>query len=263
MSTKNEPRPIIFQGNAAPFGARIYSINDKPFHDLVPGPPSSSLSVEGGWSRSESNGSAYRDIFRWGPTLADCRGELRTDGNPVTTVISSVEDFVALNKPHRFEAGRLRVGMVSVLGPVGQASIVPTQVAFDDLRVDGDLIEVGFDHDLTKFPTLAEFEAEYQSKEAFREKYKHCLRNSGQPGTELPRMPGGKIGLSFVHALRWRGQDYPTNVLEVEDFGKIYFGEVLMSENARTVTMVRLVLGCNVGGSGTVAQSDPGVNWGT
>jgi hypothetical protein len=262
MSTKTEPRRIIFQGNATPFGARIVSIEQKPFHDIVPGPPSSSLSVEGGRSLGESHGSGYRDIFRWGATLADCKGELRTDGHPVTTVISSIEEFTTVNKPHKFEAGRLRVAMTSDLGPTGQPRITPFQISFDELRIDGDAIEIEHDNDFIGLPTFSEFEAEYQRDQAFYHKYQHCLQKPGPFQSALPRLPGGQVALSFVHSFKWQGKDHPGNVLELAGFGKLYFGEVLMTANTRTMTMVRLVLGCSVGGSAAAAQGDPTISWG-
>jgi hypothetical protein len=44
------------------------------------------------------------------------------------------------------------------------------------------------------------------------------------------------------NAIRWRG------------FGKIFFGEVIVKENDRQVTLVRLQMGSDAGGSGTVGD---------
>src|SRR6266849_6429765 len=99
MPQKTDKPRFIFHGNAVPFGGRIVSISGKPFLQTVPGPPSGSLAVVGGLSRAASTGSSYRDIFKWGATLADSQGELRADGHYITTVTSSIADVQAKNAP--------------------------------------------------------------------------------------------------------------------------------------------------------------------
>src|SRR5258708_13340671 len=89
MPQKTDKPRFIFHGNAMPYGGRMISIGGKPFLDVIPGPPSGSLAVVGGWTRAVSKGSSYRDIFSWGATLANSRGKLRADGHFITTVTSS------------------------------------------------------------------------------------------------------------------------------------------------------------------------------
>src|SRR5439155_2736171 len=113
MPKKPDKPRFIFHGNAMPFGGRMVSIGGKPFLDVIPGPPSGSLAVVGGWTRAVSKGSSYRDIFSWGATLANSRGELRADGHFITTVTSSIADVRAMNDPFPFEAGSLSITIVS------------------------------------------------------------------------------------------------------------------------------------------------------
>ena len=114
MPKKSDKPRFIFHGNAMPFGGRMVSIGGKPFLDTIPGPPSGSLTVVGGWTRAASKGSSYRDLFSWGATLANSKGELRADGHFITTVTSSIADVRAKNDPFPFEAARLSIPLDSV-----------------------------------------------------------------------------------------------------------------------------------------------------
>jgi hypothetical protein len=237
----DKPR-FIFHGNAIPFGGRMVSISGKPFLDPIPGPPSGSLPVVGGWNRAVSKGSSYRDTFSWGATLANSKGELRADGHFITTVTSSIADVHAKNDPFPFEAGRLSITIVSDhFKPDDEPSIAPTEIVFEGLRLDGQPIELELDKDLIDYPTFTGY----------------CLKHPvGR------RTSGGYIVTSFVRSIRWRNKKIKGNVLSLKGFGKIYFGEVLMNEYNRRVTLVRLAMGSTVEAEAAYAEADPNGTWG-
>ena len=266
MPQKTEKPRFIFHGNAMPFGGRMVSIGGKPFADTVPGPPSGSLAVIGGWTRAESKGSSYRDVFSWGATLANSKGELRADGHFITTVTSSIAGVRAKNDPFPFEAARLSITMVSDhYSPDEEPSIIATEIVFEDLKLDGQLIEPEWDKDLVDHPTFASFEREYQNNEKFFRKYQKTLKDPSREATfgdPMPRIDGGYVATSFVRSLRWKKKKYPGNVLTLKGFGSIYFGEVLMNENNRRVTLVRLAMGSTVEAEAAYAEADPNGTWG-
>jgi hypothetical protein len=264
--TQDGPR-FIFHGNAMPFGARIEAINDKPHLELVKGPPAAALPVTGGWSIATSTGSSCHDVFKWGATVADCKGEWLGGLQYRTTIVSSVSDVYAKNDPHVFEATRIELRMVSNHdGLDKQPSIVPTEIGFEGMRLDGEPIAVPFDNDLTRFPTFAEFEREYQSNESFFGKYQSCLKHpqgTGRFGDPFPRTSGGFVATSFVRSVAWKGETFLGNALPLKGFGTLFFGEVLCNENNRRITMVRLALGCAVQATGGCGEGDPNGTWGT
>src|SRR4051812_4725026 len=92
-------RRFIFRGNAMPCSARINAVDGKPSPELVTSAPTAALGVVGGRSTAASNGSSFKDVFRWGATLADSTGEQGPNGNYITKVTSSVADVMANNDP--------------------------------------------------------------------------------------------------------------------------------------------------------------------
>jgi len=268
MSAQAATRRFIFRGNALPFGGRIHKRGGKPHHETIPGSPTSALPVSGGKSRAASRGSAYLDVFRWGATLAQSEGQVLPDGTVRTSVTSSVASVYAHNKPHIFEAGLLRVSMVADHPHTGQPAIIPSEIVFGGdkgMQLEGSPIELEFDNDLKDFPTFEAFEAEYKSNRAFFDKYQRCLKHPAGPpnfGDPLPRLPSGYVELSFVRRVRYKKKWRDGNVLSFKGFGQIHFGEVLMKETSRRVTMARLAMGSDTGADVSMAEADPNGSWG-
>ena len=249
-----------------PFGGRIEAIDEKPHLELIKGPPSAALPVVGGWSVATSSGSFHKEWFEWGATVADCKGEWKGGEHYVTTVSCSIADLVARNAPNVFEAREIRIRMLSDHNGIdNQPHIVPTEMVFDGMQLNGRPISIVHDNDFSSFPTLAQFEQEYQKNESFFKKYQACLRHPhGAPkfGAPLPRTPGGFVAASFVRGLNWSGQSIQGNVLSLKGFGSIYFGEVLLNDNNRRITMVRLEMGCAGQATAAAGEADPNGTWG-
>jgi hypothetical protein len=55
--------------------------------------------------------------------------------------------------------------------------------------------------------------------------------------------------------------EIPGHVLAVEGFGVIYFGEILLNDRERRVTMVRMKLGCANAGQAVFAENAPNGTW--
>jgi len=262
MSIKPDGPRFIFHGNAMPFGGRIEAVKGQPHFELIKGPPHSALSVVGGWSIATSRGANHGDVFHWGATVADCKGEFRPeDGHFITTIKCSIADLVVKNDPHVFVADQIRIKMVSDHdGTDNQPTIVPTEVVFGDMRLDRHEITVHFDDDLDDFPTMSQFEGQYQNDQDFFNKYQPCLRHpagGAKFGNPLPRTGAGYVVTTFVRRLVWGEQVFQGNVLPLEGFGKIHFGEVLMNAYNRRVTMVRFELGCPFQAQATAGCADP------
>ena len=264
MSRKEDGPRYIFRGDATPFGARIEAVNEKPQYELIKGPPAAALSAVGGWSIATSSGSCCHDSFKWGATVADCKGEW--NGGPlfVSTGMASIADVYIKNDPHVFDVRQLRITVVSEDDdPYGQPRIAPTEIVFEGMRLDGQSITVTYDDDLTKFPTFDGFEQEYKTNRSFFDKYQPALKQfpAGVFGAPLPRTAGDYTPVPFVRSVTWNGKTSEGNVLSLKGFGNIHFGEVLLGEYYRRVTMVRLALGCALRASASLAGTDPSGTW--
>src|SRR6185436_5304714 len=69
------------------------------------------------------------------------------------------------------------------------------------------------------------------------------------------------IYATIVKSITWEGQPFAgatidNNVVIVPNFGKIFFGELLITERSRRLTMVRMELGSPSGGEVAVAEVD-------
>jgi hypothetical protein len=260
---------FIFRGNAIPFGARVVAVGGKPAPRLLTSPPASSLAVVGGRSRGTSAGSSSDSAFKWGATLAESRGELAATGNYVTTVTSSIASAYAKNDPIIFEADLLRITIVSDHPKTGQPSIVPKEIVFGaekGMFLNGKPIKVEYDNDLATYGTFAGFEKQYRTVESFFRKYQsRCKRlpTAKDPvfGERLPRITGGYVSTSIVRRIIYNGKTISGNMLALTGFGRIFFGEVLMNEYHRRLTVVRLAMGSFMEANVAYAEADTNGSW--
>ena len=259
-----EPR-FIFHGNAMPFGGRITKKKNETFYATIPGPPTAALAVTGGLSSARGGESKPHEAFRWGETFAEAKGEQFARSRFRTTVTSSISKVWARNDPHVFEADQLRVTMVSDHAELRAASIKITEVVFKGLSLDRDPIEVVYDTGLNDYPTMEAFLDKFQSNQEFFERHQDPLSAAKVSfGDPIARPSGGGYArTTIVREVRWRKRVYRGNILTLKDFGTIYFGEVLLNENNRRLTMVRMQLGSDLGAEIACAESDPNGTWGT
>ena len=249
-----------------PFGGRITKKDNSSLLAPIPGPPAAALAVVGGLSRAISGASKPHEAFSWGATLAEAKGDLLTNGHYQTTVTSSISQVWAKNDPHVFEADALKVTLVSDHANLDAASIRITEAVFGNtlgMRLDGDRIEVQYNDDLDKNPTMNSFEDKYQSNKDFFNRHQNPLKpGSVSFGDPIPRTSGGYAVTSIVSQVLWKNKTFPGNTLKLTGFGVIYFGEVLMNENNRRLTMVRLQMGSALGAEVAYAEADPNGTWG-
>ena len=249
-----------------PFGGRITHKNDTTLLSSIPGPPAAALAVTGGLCKATSGVSKPHEAFRWAATLAEAKGELLANGHFQTTVTSSISRAWARNNPHVFEADVLRITMVSDHFNLGPASIRIKEAVFGGttgMKLDGDRIEVVYNEDLDRNPTFNGFQDKYQSNKAFFNRHQNKI-NPGNVrfGDPIPQTSGGYAITSIARQVKWRGKTYNGNTLTLAGFGTIYFGEVLMNENNRRITMVRLHMGSDLGAHAAYAEADPNGTWG-
>jgi hypothetical protein len=84
--------------------------------------------------------------------------------------------------------------------------------------------------------------------------------------TQLTSFPpnNGTVKCTIVKEITWDGAPHPTakiygHVVRVPNFGKIYFGEMFVTDHSRRLTMVRCQLGSDDGGEVTAADGESGV----
>jgi hypothetical protein len=106
----------------------------------------------------------------------------------------------------------------------------------------------------------------------FVKQHGHCLfMRSGIDKRLTP--PAGRLVTShqsihgtIVNKLRWRGKPFPGaqidhHSVKIPKFGRIYFGEILVADRSRRLTMMRVKLGSPIGGDVAFASSEPNGVW--
>jgi hypothetical protein len=120
--------------------------------------------------------------------------------------------------------------------------------------------------------TFDKLQAAYSGDRDFRHKYASCFH---PPGTDLPGILGNMVGnheiphakehgwivATFVTHLSWLGKppegtEILNNRLTISGLGRIYFGEVVIFDTLRSVTLLRFELGSDTGGDATAVQVD-------
>ena len=270
MSISNatiSPR-FVFRGNAIPMGGRILRVKEDRTPQFLQSPPSSSLTVDGGFCHATSPGSIFRDIFSWGQCVAQSQGEQKGDSQ-VTVVTSSIQNVKAANGTNVFTAGQLKLTLTSIHPQRGQPSIVPTEVVFGGdagMSLNKQKITVTTDlEDFRKLGSLEAFDSEFQGNQTTWRKYRgrFLTRDGKSPEWKqpIPRVSGGYVVCSIVSSIKWGTKTIAGNVLHQEGFGSIYFGEVLINEYNRRYTLVRLAMGSDVEAHVAYAEGDPNGSW--
>jgi hypothetical protein len=281
---------FIFRGNAVALAAHIRRPNDF----FVPAMASSGLPVTGGLAEAKAAAQSFRDLISFESAYTRASGDFAdtkravdfTHGNygenelPTNTFVEASLTGLKINVPqaagaapsHRvFLAGQLHLRMESTSDRRSPAAFRSLEATIDGVSVDGRALKVKtapevFARNETKEKLCKTFE----ENSDFRKQYSNLFFPTGEESKgllggllgkhEIPNAKGTIFG-TIVTGLEWEGQrpDRPTeikgNQLAIEGIGTIYFGEILIDENARRLTLVRFQLGSPDGGEGSACEA--------
>jgi hypothetical protein len=279
-------RRFIFRANAAAFGGHLV----RPKDIVLEAPGASSLTVSGGRSVARIPATRFDDYFSVESASTFAEG-LYEDPKQfleftyhrveedtlaaVTHVISEVNGFVMGRKP-RLTIKRMKADLRarSPLGS-GQAAIRVGDVALEGIDIDGYRLVVELDTaPFQRFDTHAKLLVAADDPAFVKASGDSLFMKTARNGESNPPPAGrlieygGTIYATIVKSIRWDGPPFPGSTIEynkvvLPDFGRAYFGELLVSPHSRRLTMVRLALGSNGGGSaaGSDAQDNGGWGW--
>lgn len=265
-------RRFIFRGNASALSGRIY----RPQDIVLESDCASSLTVAGGRSVSRVPGKQFGNIVRFGSAFTSAEGIFddtkqaiemtfgRVAEGTLTTstmVTAELQELVIGIKP-QLTIHRLRATL-NARSPDGDGQ---TPIALGDdtviegASIDGHRLIVELNMPLyQEFNTLAKLIASADDPD-FVSEHGTCLFMTEALGGFLPALGRlvegrGVIYATIVKSLRWAGEPYPgsqidRNMLTVPDIGKVFFGEILISDVERRLTMIRFNLGSPDGGNG-------------
>jgi hypothetical protein len=279
-------RRFVFRGNAAAIGGRIV----RPSDIVLESSTASSLTVAGGRSLARSAGQQFGEFIKLGAaaTLAeglfdDLKQEIeltlgRVPEDSLTTsthVRAEVSDLQVGVKP-RLTVSRLRASLSSK-SPAGSGE--PSIAVDGETAIEGAAIgDCPLILDLNLLPfqkhdTRSKLLAAADDPEFVRE-FGDCLfMKSGVAGAPAPPtgrliQGGGTTYATVIGSIKWAGDPYPgakidQNMIVVPDYGRIFFGELLITDLSRRLTLLRFELGSPDGGFVACAEVESNGSWST
>jgi hypothetical protein len=168
--------------------------------------------------------------------------------------------------PIEFRAVALSLSMRSTHPPKGQPRIeFIGRPLYDGLSLDGQPVQLELNDEFMQLARWRDLEHRFRTNRRFFDSCPFGLTNPKRPlafGQDIPYSAGSYALCSFVRSIKWGGQTIPGHVLIQPGFGAIYFGEILLNDRERRVTMVRMQLGCENAGQAVFAEADPnGTFW--
>lgn len=269
-------RRFVFRGNAAAFGGRFV----RPDDVFLEMPGASSLPVVGGRSVSTFSGPAEKFqgylSFESASTFAEGKFDEREKAIALTHGRVKEETLVTSTRV-RAEISRLTVGtekrlvvgrMVAELRSTSprRGSIEPSipvgEVAIEGLAIDGFRLRVTFDPGpFNEHDTYAKLLRSAGQATSVKKFGQQLLMS----GVRTPKNPK-QIHVTLATRVEWEGERNSraeivgNHMVVVKDFGRIFFGEILISSGARRLTLMRLELGSD--GGGQLGGPDVDINGG-
>jgi hypothetical protein len=270
-------RRFVFRGNAAAFGGRFV----RPDEVFLEMPGASSLPVVGGRSVATFKGPAEHfkgylsfdsaTTFAEGKiddlkkAIALTHGKVREETLVTSTRVRAEINQLTLGTEKRLTIGRMvaELRSTSPRRASDEPNIPVGDVAIDDLAIDGYRLRVIFDASpFIEHGTYGRM-LRAVTKASFAKKY-GAQFFAGRRGSIKKRK---QIHATIVSRLEWEGEKNPraeiiaNNVVVVQDFGKIFFGEILINEGSRRLTLTRFELGSDGGGQAGGPDMDINGGW--
>jgi len=276
---------FVFRGNAAAFGGRIV----RPEDVVLDMPGASSLTVVGGRSVAtiDRTPPSFKDFvaFESASTLAEgsfdsLKGLIGLSNHTVqeytlkaSTHVRAEIKKLTVGRKRRLSVDRLTAEMRSSSPTAsGEPPIKLGDVAAEGVRIDGFELKVEFERKLFQQQDTRAKLLTVADDPAFVRKYgRHFFMTTdfaGRPAPPAGRfVPGGEtIYATIVKSLGWRAKPNPDARIDhhsvvVKDFGTIFFGELFITSASRRLTMMRLELGSDEGGSVGGPEIDINGSW--
>lgn len=285
-------RRYIFNGSATAYGGRFV----RPDDVVLSSNGGSALSQSGGrsvWSDTNIRlGKAFRVSFAFTSAegLVDNRehaievtyGRRKVETlNAVTLVRAELRDLGVGGAPPlksseprepEFRVRRLSAALTSHSQPPGrETSVMLNEAVFDGVSVDGHGLIVEVNEEIFRTnDTHGKLARSLSAATFVKEHGAHFGRTRPivrKAGAQARSSSGGQFIGTIVKGLRWEGPPFKgaeiegPNTLKIPNFGRVHFGEIIVKQHSRRLSMVRFALGSPTGGDATCVDVDTNGNW--
>jgi hypothetical protein len=281
----DHPLRYVFHSHAAAFGGRIV----RPRDIVLEAGGASALLVTGGRSVAKLERTQIDEFFEVesATTLAEGFFEdtkafievthKRAHEHSLTARSRARAEVngLAVGRKPRLKIARIRAELTNrSAGHSGQPSIrVSRDTVIDGISIEGFKLIVQLNtRPFTQCDTHAKILAAVDDPK-FVAKSGETLFMSKRFGGEQPRptfrklvRTGDTVYATIVKSIRWDGRRYPKseihdNMVVLPGFGRVFFGEILISQYSRRLTMVRMALGSDAGGSASAGDVESNGGW--
>ena len=279
-------RRFIFHGNAAAIGGRIV----RPADVIIDSPVSSSLTVVGGRTQAQAGATRFGDWVSLGSAATLAEGlfddvkqqieyshhRIEEDTLTMTTRVRADVTALSVDDKPRLTIKRVHAAMTSK-SPAGSGEpsiAIDKETTIDGAAIDGLGLNVELDlATFQRYDTRSKLLTAADDPDFVRSSGSSLFMTSPRGGVAAP--PAGRllrgdgtIYATLVKSIAWSGQPFAgatidNHVVTIPNFGKIFFGELVITDRSRRLTMVRLELGSPSGGEVAVAEVDSNGTWST
>jgi hypothetical protein len=276
-------RRFVFRGNAAAFGGRIV----RPEDIVLEMPGASALPVTGGRSISKIGRTQFKEFvsFDSASTFAeglfdDRQGAialsnhlLQEDALTTSTRVQAEIRKLVVGSKQRLTVERLAAEL-RAKSPAGSGEprITLGDVMVEGVAIDGFKLRVEIERGVfQRYDTHAKLLTAADDEDFVRRHGKHLFMTTdfeGRPAPPAGRLVPGceTIYATIVRTIEWDGPADPAAQIDhhsvvVKDFGRIFFGEILITSSSRRLTLMRLELGSDDGGSAGGPDVDINGSW--
>jgi hypothetical protein len=225
----------------------------RPLDHLIEVQAPTSLPTTGGHGTSQVDNFEFQKFVSFKSGRSYASGSPDKEENSYSTLVTAAVE--GLNILDVVTADRVvaRISCHHVV-PDDEAHITVLGSHFENLRIAGCPVDVELDHELfLKLDTLQGVRKELETNAEFRRMAEDPFQ-TGQ--TRKSPNSHGSVHCSLVKNMTTKcpGVKRRGHVFEVPQFGNVYVAEVIVEHSRRTMTMLRVELGCPVGGSIITAQ---------
>lgn len=263
----------IFSGHAIGVAAQFHRLDDKDnLNHVVPTLAASVLPPTGGLSQGNKANYCFDVDLPRKRTLisvrrADTKAEGRTLPDKWETEVEA--DIDTIRVVEKLEIGSVKLHLLSTRDANSDRITVSTRgSSIEGMQLGGVSAKVTFDVDPITYCGTRDQLADYYRNRPVAWRTANAHRFTADPATGEFHEDHGKVKFSLVDKVELSGTQDPQHPVTVDGytitwkgFGRIILGEVYVKGNDRRVTMVRLAMGSDAGGSGSVG--DGGTNGST
>ncbi len=272
---------FFFHANAVALAGHVR----RPEDFYIPAVASSCLPVTGGIGRAAEKGAKFGDLLSYENAATHVSGDFIdaklaidfTQGNygenglaTETSAQSSLTGLRITSGNRVLEIEVLEAKMAATSDRQGATNFHSLSAEFQNVRVDDVGLTIVSHCDVFQiFGTKQSLTEAFAASQDFRDRYGACFFSAEGPDPGRQQIPesDGLIYGTIVSTLEWEGKApegavISGNRVTIEDFGSIYFGEIVIEEGFRRLTLLRFQLGSPTGGEGSgVEVQTNGSSW--